>query len=136
MKKIFFLVLLLLTSCSTLRKVEYKEIPVEVVKKEYIQNTIIDSIFVRDSVDRWRSNDTVFIYKEHTNFKYSNRIDTILKIDTIPQVINHNITKEVEVNKLNWWQKTMIWVGVILSILLILYIIYKVIVIVYKAKIK
>lgn len=54
MKKIIFIILsiIIITSCKTTTKVI--EVPVEVVKKEYITNTKIDSVYIRDSVDRWQ----------------------------------------------------------------------------------
>lgn len=60
MKKLVFTILaiLILSSCKTTTKII--EVPVEVVKKEYIHNTKIDSIYTRDSVDRWQKGDTLY----------------------------------------------------------------------------
>lgn len=108
------------------------EVPVETVRTEYIHDTKIDSVFVRDSVDRWRSGDTVYIYKEHTYFKYLNQTDTVLKVDTIPQVIKVpvqvpvEVVKEVKVNYITWYQKVLMWAGGVVLLLLIAYIIYKI----------
>ena len=52
------LCILLLLSCSTTRTIE---VPVETIKKEYIYDTKIDSIIIRDSIDRWYRNDTTYI---------------------------------------------------------------------------
>ncbi len=125
MKKLLYIIpiLLLLCACSTHKQIV--EVPVETVKVEYVHDTKIDSIHVRDSVDRWIKGDTVFIYKEHTKYKYLNRIDTIVKVDSIPKIIKVEIVKEVEVNHIKWYQKILMWIGGIMSLLLTGFIIYK-----------
>ena len=107
---------LLLLSCSTTRTIE---VPVETIKKEYIYDTKIDSIIIRDSIDRWYRNDTTYIYKERTSFKYKTRLDTIIRIDTIPKVLT--IEKEVKINNIYWYQKLLMWIGSLSLILLIFY---------------
>ena len=126
MKKLVFIMLaiLMLSACKTTTKII--EVPVEVVKKEYIHNTKIDSVYIRDSIDRWQKGDTLFITKYSTKYKYLNRVDTILKVDTIPKIISTTIEKKVEVNHIYWYQKTLMWLGGIAVILLIVVITYKV----------
>lgn len=130
MKKLVFIVIaiLLFSACKTITKtIEVPvEIPVEVVKKEYICDTKIDSVYIRDSIDRWQKGDTLFITKYSTKYKYLNRVDTILKVDTIPKIISTTIEKKVEVNHIYWYQKTLMWLGGIAVILLIVVITYKV----------
>ena len=130
MKKLVFIVIaiLLFSACRTITKtIEVPvEIPVEVVKKEYIYDTKIDSVYIRDSIDRWQKGDTLFITKYSTKYKYLNRVDTILKVDTIPKIISTTIEKKVEVNHIYWYQKTLMWLGGIAVILLIVVITYKV----------
>ena len=115
------LAILMLSACKTTTKII--EVPVEVVKKEYIHDTKIDSIYIRDSVDRWQKGDTLYITKWHTKFKYINKVDTIVKTDSIPKIVS--VVKEVEVNHIYWWQKTLMWVGGILSICIITFLIHK-----------
>lgn len=110
------LCILLLLSCSTTRTIE---VPVETIKKEYIYDTKIDSIIVRDSIDRWYKNDTTYIYKERIRFKYKTRIDTIIRTDTIPKILT--IEKEVKVNNVHWYQKLLMWIGSLSLVLLMLY---------------
>ena len=114
--------ILIMCSCSTTKLVE---VPVEKVRTEYIHDTKIDSVYVRDSIDRWREGDTVFIYKEHTKYKYLNKTDTIVRVDSIPKIIKVGTVKEVEVNHIKWYQKTLMWAGGISILLLIASIIYK-----------
>lgn len=126
MRKLLFIIpiLILLASCAAQKQII--EVPVETVKTEYIHDTKIDSVYVRDSIDRWREGDTVFIYKEHTKYKYLNKTDTIVRVDSIPKIIKVEIVKEVEVNHIKWYQKTLMWIGGIMSLILTGYIIYKV----------
>lgn len=114
--------ILLMCSCSTTKLVE---IPVEKVRTEYIHDTKIDSVFVKDSVDRWLKGDTLYIYKEHTKFKYINKTDTVCKTDTITKVVKVDVVKEVEVNHIYWYQKALMWAGGIAVVLLAGGIIYK-----------
>ena len=44
------LIILMLPACKTTTK--NVEVPVEVIKKEYIHDTKIDSVYIRDSIDR------------------------------------------------------------------------------------
>lgn len=128
MKKLVFIVItiLLFSACRTITKtIEVPvEIPVEVVKKEYIHDTKIDSIYIRDSIDRWQKGDTLYITKWHTKFKYINKVDTIVKTDSIPKIVP--VMKEVEVNHIYWYQKLLMWLGGIAVILLIVVITYKI----------
>lgn len=121
-KKLLLLIsLILFVSCKTSTKII--EVPVEVVKKEYIHDTKIDSVYIKDSVDRWQNGDTLYIAKWHTKFKYINKVDTIVKTDSIPKIVP--VVKEVEVNHIYWWQKTLMWVGGILSTCIIFSLIHK-----------
>lgn len=132
MRGILFVIplLLLLISCSAKNKIV--EVPVETVRTEYIHNIKIDSVYVRDSVDRWRDGDTVYMYREHTQFKYLNKIDTVIKKDTIPKIVKVEVVKEkekkveVEVNKLKWYQKWLMWIGLGSVLLISGFVIYKI----------
>lgn len=123
MKRLVFVMLtiLMLSACRTTTRIV--EVPVEVIKKEYIYDTKIDSIYIRDSIDRWQKGDTLYITKWHTKFKYINKVDTLIKTDSIPKIVL--VEKEVEVNHIYWWQKTLMWVGGILLIYIIISLIHK-----------
>lgn len=117
---IFLFISILLYSCATTR---IHEVPVETIRTEYITNNIIDSIYIRDSIDRQQKGDTIFIYKERIQYKLKYRTDTIIKIDTIPQIVS--VTKEVKVNYTNWFQKTLMAIGGGFILIIIMYLIYK-----------
>ena len=124
MKRLVFVILtiLMLSACRTTTRIV--EVPVEVIKKEYIYDTKIDSVYIRDSVDRWQKGDTLYITKWHTKFKYINKIDTLIKTDSIPKIVS--VEKKVEVNHIYWYQKLLMWLGGITIILLITVITYRV----------
>lgn len=128
---------ILLSACKT--KIEYVDrvtevevpVPVETVRTEYINQLYRDSIFVHDSIDRYVSNDTVYLYKEHYIYNYKNRVDTLVKIDSIQvpvEVVKNTVTNTVEVkevNRIKWYQATLMWIGGISMILLVLWLVWK-----------
>ena len=118
---IFLFISILLYSCATTR---IQEVPVETIRTEYITNNIIDSIYIRDSIDRWQKGDTIFIYKEKIQYKLKYKTDTIIKIDTIPQIVS--VTKEVRVNYTNWFQKVLMAIGGGFILIGAAYLIYKI----------
>ena len=125
MKKLILLIvtILCITSCKTVTKTV--EVPVETIKKEYIHDTKIDSVIVRDSIDRWHNGDTTYIYKEHTKYKYILKKDTLIKTDTIPKIITVTKENRVEVNHIYWWQKLLMWVGGAMIVVLMVSITHK-----------
>lgn len=117
--------LMLVVACSTHKQIVEVPVPVETVKTEYIHDTRIDSVFVKDSIDRWVNGDTVFIYKEHTKYKYLAKTDTLVRVDSIPKIIKVETVKEVEVNHINWWQESLMWLGGGLLLFIIMIVIRK-----------
>ena len=128
MKKLLGIVLLLIvlmSSCKTNKVIQEVPVPVETVRTEYITNIEYDSIFVKDSIDRFIKGDSVIIYKEHTKYIYKLLIDTVISHDTVPTVIEVKTTTEVEVNKLRWYQKWLMWLGVVSFLVLVVLVTYK-----------
>lgn len=101
---------LFLSACTTTR---YIEVPVEIekIKTEYIIDHRVDSIYERDSTDRYSKNDTIFIYKEKVKNRYIYKTDTIVRTDSIPYVVETQITTTKEVNVLKWYQKALMYLG-------------------------
>lgn len=120
MKKLILIILaiLMLSSCKTTTKIV--EVPVETIKKEYIHDTKIDSVYIRDSIDRWQKGDTIYIAKWHTKYKYINKTDTIYKTDSIPKIITVTKKEVVEVNHIKWYHKILFYAGIIFILLLII----------------
>ena len=110
MKYLLFL-LILLTGCTSTK---YVEVPVETekIKTEYITDHKVDSVYIRDSVNVYIKNDTIFIYKERFNNKYIYKTDTIIKMDSIPYLVETKITTTKEVNVLTWYQKILMYLGI------------------------
>lgn len=120
MSKWILIFLLLLCSCKSTK---YIEVPVEVekVRIEYVdkfQKDSIDtrdSIYVADSVFIYVKGDTItqvqksYIYKDKIVYKDKLVTDTICKIDSIPYI--KTVEKIVEVNVINSWQKSLMWIG-------------------------
>ena len=73
----------LLVSCGTTREIQQVPVPVETVRTEYINTIKYDSIYIRDSIDRYFKGDTVVIYKYKDIYKYKVRTDTLVVRDTI-----------------------------------------------------
>ena len=136
MRSLLFVIplLMLAVACSPKKQVtsQFVEVPVpvETVRTEYIHDTRIDSVFVKDSIDRWMKGDTMFIYKEHTKYKYINKTDTVIRIDTIPKIVKvetkSETIKEVEVNHIKWYQSALMWIGGVVLLSLIIYLTIKI----------
>lgn len=123
MKKIILFALILsFCSCSSLTK--YVEVPVEVVRTEYVKQIVYDSIYIKDSTERYRFNDTVYIEKYRYKYIYSVKNDTLIKIDSIPVVIKETLTKEVK--KVPLFYKIMTWIGLGFCLIFIIWIILKI----------
>lgn len=123
MRKLLYIVFmsLLLMSCKTK---EFIEVPVETVKTEYVYTGRVDSILVKDSVDRYINGDTVILYKNHIQYRYINRTDTVVRTDTIPRIVEKKIQEIVEVNHIRWYQETLMWIGGVAMLISLLYLFY------------
>jgi hypothetical protein len=124
MRKLLLLMLavFMLSACKTTTKVV--EVPMEVVKKEYIHDTRVDSVYIRDSIDRWLKGDTLYITKYYIKYRYVNKVDTLIRTDSIPKIVT--VEKKVEVNHIYWWQKSLMWLGGIATLLILAFIAYKI----------
>ena len=115
------MLLIVLASCKTkyVDRITEVEVPVmiETVKTEYINQLYRDSIFVHDSIDRYVSGDTVYLYKEKYIYNYKNRTDTVVRIDSIQvpvevvKTVNTNTVEIKEVNRIKWYQTGLMWTG-------------------------
>lgn len=122
-KTVFFLLLLFcLSSCGNLTKIV--EIPVEVTKTEYIVKEYHDTTIINNFTDKWRSNDTVYIKENNSVYRYINRYDTVIKIDSFPIYVKETLTKEVK--KVPMFYQVMTWIGAIFCVILIIGIILKI----------
>lgn len=97
-------------SCTTTKYVD-RPVTVETVRTEYINQLYRDSVFVHDSIDRYISGDTVYQYKYKYIYKYLNRTDTVVKTDSIEVPVEVKTIEIKEVNKLRWYQSSLMWIG-------------------------
>lgn len=122
MRKLLFIIpiLIILSACSV--KKQIVEVPIETVRTEYINQLYRDSVFVHDSIDRYISGDTVYQYKYKYIYKYLNRTDTVVKTDSIqvPVEIKTTEIKEV-VKKPKWYQTFFMHFGAISLLILIIF---------------
>ena len=107
--KTLFLLLFLTTiiSCTTTKVVE---VPVEIVKTEYIEQVKYDSIYSKDSIYIMQKGDTIYNNKVQYLYKYKYLRDTINITDTIPKIITIKDTQYI--NQLYTWQKLLIFIGI------------------------
>lgn len=110
------LVLVFCTSCTKrVYETEYVETPV------YLHDTLHSTIYshdttiVKDSVYFAVKGDTVV--KERYNTKWQIKVahDTIMRFVEKPvEVVKEKqVEKQVEVNRIYWWQKLLMWIGVV-----------------------
>lgn len=114
--------MVLLIGCSAPKEI-IREVPVEVVRTEYRDIYVHDSIYEHDSIFIVQNGDTVT--KEVYKYKYlQNTVhDTLITHDTVPKVLTVTETKVVEKKVPQWWPVYL--TGGLLALLGIGYLIYK-----------
>ena len=140
MKKLwlFILITIVFISCKTPTHIDKTVIdsteiavPVTNTKIEYRDRLLYDSIYVHDSIFTLIKGDTVYIYKNKETNHLINKADTFIKTDTIkvPITVTKTVTKTEtqvkEVNKLYWWQRVLICLGLTVLIFGVISIIRK-----------
>lgn len=111
MRKLLIVILIFFCiSCKTTKYID-RPVPIETVRTEYVNQLYKDSVFVHDSIDRYISGDTVYQYKYKYIYKYLNRTDTVVQTDSIEVPVEVKTVEIKEVNKLRWYQSTLMWVG-------------------------
>ena len=125
---IVLLLLLLLLCCSCTKRIyetQYVEQPVYL--HDTLRSTIYshDTTIVKDSVYFAIKGDTIFKERYNTIERIKVAHDTIMRIVEKPvEVVREkNVEKQVEVNRIYWWQKLLMWMGgigvVIIGIILV-----------------
>lgn len=117
--KLFVCLFILLFLCGCRARTVY--VPVESVKTEYQDRFIRDSIYQRDSVFFAIKGDTVILERYRTLYKDRFLRDSIFIQDTIR--IPYPVDKIIEVNRLKWYQETLMWLGVIVLVVLMLWLV-------------
>lgn len=112
-----------LTSCKTQRQVQTEYVYIYQTDTLSQVKWRVDSINIHDSIVTLIKGDTVQIEKWHTAYRDRLRVDTVEKIRTETVYQTRTDIQIQEVNRLYWWQKTLMWIGGIglgLTIILIL----------------
>ena len=140
MKKLwlFILITIVFISCKTPTHIDKTvidstetAIPITNTKIEYRDRLLYDSIYVHDSIFTLIKEDTVYIYKNKETNHLINKVDTFIKTDTIevPITVTKTVTKTEtqikEVNKLYWWQRLLMCLGLTVLIFGVIHIIRK-----------
>lgn len=102
-------IILIISSCTTTKYID-REVPIETVRTEYINQIYKDSVYVHDSIDRYIHGDTVYQYKYKYIYKYLTKNDTIVKTDSIEVPVK--VTEFKEVNRLKFYQEFLIGLGI------------------------
>ena len=119
----------LLTGCKTKQITTTTEIPVYLPQTNNTYTSIKDTTYIHDSiyVNTYTKGDTV--YKDKLVYKniYKTHRDTLHVNDTIrvPVTVTKTETETVEVNKIYWYQQTLMYIGFFTILLLIGYLIKK-----------
>ena len=113
---IVLLLLLLLLCCSCTKRVyetQYIEQPVYL--HDTLRSTIYshDTTIVKDSVYFSIKGDTIVRERYNTIERIKVAHDTIMRLVEKPvEVVREkNVEKQVEVNRIYWWQKLLMWIG-------------------------
>ena len=125
---IVLILLLLLLCCSCTKRVyetQYIEQPVYL--HDTLRSTIYshDTTIVKDSVFFAINGDTIVRERYNTIERIKVAHDTIMRfVDKPVEVVREkNVEKQVEVNRIYWWQKLLMWMGglglVVICIILI-----------------
>lgn len=111
----FLLIFLLaLSACRTSRQTQTEYVYVH--DTDTVEHVIhrLDSVVISDSIVIYQKGDTVYKEKYHTEVKERVRTDTLTKFITKKLYYTNKVEKEIEVNRLYWWQKSLMWIGGVL----------------------
>lgn len=106
-----FLFLVVMCSCRTIEVV--KEVPVitEHITEHHSVDIVRDTLMMRDSVYHYVQGDTVIIEKWHQAISINKVVVADTVRDTIPRIVTVKETEIKEVNRLHWWQQSLMWTG-------------------------
>lgn len=120
---LFALAALLVGSLSGCRTVLPPERVVQ--RTDTVRTHSRDSIYIHytDTVRERTKGDTVFI----ENIKWRTAYRAIYKADTVVRLDSIATTQVIKVADMNNWQRSFFWIGIVFSILLLLYIVIKIV---------
>lgn len=102
-----------LFSCSP-RIVEVeKPVIIEQTHTQTHTDIVRDTLVWRDSVYHYVKGDTVIIERWHNTQQINKWVVTDTIRDTIPRVVTVTETRVQKVNVIHWWQRVLMWSGVV-----------------------
>ena len=103
----------LLSGCSPKVIEVEKPVIVENTHTQHHTDIVRDTLVWRDSIYHYVKGDTVVIERWHntTRIERVGISDTLR--DTIPRIVTVTETRIVEKNVLRWWQKVLMWAGIV-----------------------
>lgn len=112
----------LLCSCKTVRQMEVKA--TEIIRTDTIRTNTShrDSIFILEKEIQREKGDTVMIERWHYAYRDKVKNDTVYKVKTEVETRTEYLEREVEVNRLRWWQKALMWLGACFFVVVGLYV--------------
>ena len=103
----------LLSGCSPKVIEIEKPVIVENTHTQHHTDIVRDTLVWRDSIYHYVKGDTVVIERWH----HTERIERVgisdTLRDTIPRIVTVTETRIVEKNVLRWWQKVLMWAGIV-----------------------
>lgn len=106
---------LLLTACSSTKVVTVERVRTDTVKT--VRN-VRDSIYMHDSIRISEKGDTVTIERWHTRYRDRLLLDTIYESHTDSVPVPYPVETLVE-RQLSWWQRTQMYAGDVLLLVLL-----------------
>lgn len=121
-KSLILIFFICLTSCKTLKPLQ------EVDKSNHADTVKIverDSIYfsVQDTLRMYMKGDTVYneVIRWRIDYKEKLRLDTVISYDSI------YLDKVITVQEMSRFQSVFFWIGIVLTLLLIVWIIWKIV---------
>lgn len=111
-----FLLVLALTSCKDKQYITVEKTKTDTLYKYKVR---VDSIVKFDSITTTIKGDTVFRDRWHTLHVYHNSVDTVFRVRIVTEPQPYQVEKIVEVNRLYWWQESLMWSGAIFLLLVV-----------------
>lgn len=121
--RVFIILISVLFTIMSCTVPKYIQVPVNNTKIEYVASIEYDSIYIHDSIDRYRLSDTIYITKYKKLNKFILKKDTVYKVDTITKPYEVNTIEYIEVNKLYWYQQLFVAVGILVVLAALLYLV-------------
>lgn len=117
-----FLLVLALTSCKDKQYITVEKTKTDTLYKYKVR---VDSVVKFDSITTVVKGDTVYRDRWHTLHVYHTDVDTVYRVRIVKEPQPYPVEKIVEVNKLCWWQETLMWLGAVSFLLAVVWVVIR-----------